>query len=188
MGGMKHLSLTQQWVLLPLALLMLTLLCFKFYPSPSSPLEALYPEVAVELAGEIRNPGIYFFQSPPTLKETLERAGGEIKGTLPENDLLFEIVETGTLITVTTGPQEMRVLWGKMEARKRLALSIPLDLNRAPLQDLCLIPGIGEATAREIVTYRQRRRGFGSVEELKNVKGIGEKSWKTLEPFLVVNP
>jgi competence protein ComEA len=46
-----------------------------------------------------------------------------------------------------------------------------------------LIPGIGESLAKEIVTYRKRQRGFRSVEELKNVKGIGEEKWKTFKTF-----
>jgi competence protein ComEA len=54
------------------------------------------------------------------------------------------------------------------------------------VEDLCLIPGIGESLAKEIVSYRERRKGFRSVEELKNVKGIGEKKWKAFTEFLVV--
>jgi competence ComEA-like helix-hairpin-helix protein len=74
----------------------------------------------------------------------------------------------------------------RMEARKLLAFSIPLDLNRVSVEDLCLIPGIGESLAREIVSYRERRKGFHSVEELKHVKGIGEKNWKEFTNFFVV--
>ncbi|MDI6763459.1 MAG: helix-hairpin-helix domain-containing protein [Thermodesulfobacteriota bacterium] len=54
------------------------------------------------------------------------------------------------------------------------------------MEDLCLIPGIGESLAREIVTYRERRKGFRLVEELKNVKGIGEKKYESLKNFLIV--
>jgi competence protein ComEA len=73
-----------------------------------------------------------------------------------------------------------------MEARKLLAFSLPLDLNRVSVEDLCLIPGIGESLAQEVFTYREKRRGFRSVEELKNVKGIGEKKWTTIKPFFFV--
>jgi competence protein ComEA len=51
------------------------------------------------------------------------------------------------------------------------------------MEDLCLIPGIGESMAREMITYRERRRGYRSVEDLKNVKGIGEKKYQTLKGF-----
>jgi competence ComEA-like helix-hairpin-helix protein len=87
-----------------------------------------------------------------------------------------------------SGAQDLiRIKIVRMEARKLLVFSIPLDLNRVAAEDLCFIPGIGTALAQEIVAYRTRRRGFRSVEELKNVKGIGEKKWKDLKPFFVVN-
>jgi competence protein ComEA len=73
-----------------------------------------------------------------------------------------------------------------MEARKLLVFSIPLDLNRVSAEDLCLIPGIGESLAREIVTYRERRKGFRSIEELKKVKGIGEKKYKDLKETFTI--
>jgi competence protein ComEA len=75
-----------------------------------------------------------------------------------------------------------------MEANKLLTFSIPLDLNRVSVEDLRLIPGIGESLAREIVTYRERRKGFRAVEELKNVKGVGEKKYQSYKPFLTVRP
>ena len=80
----------------------------------------------------------------------------------------------------------IKIRLGRMEANKLLALSIPLDLNRVSVEDLCLIPGIGESLAREIVTYRERRKGFRSVDELKNVKGIGDKKWKDLKIYFLV--
>jgi competence protein ComEA len=73
-----------------------------------------------------------------------------------------------------------------MAANKLLVFSIALDLNRVSMEDLCLIPGIGESLAQEIVAYRERRKGFRSVEELKNVKGIGEKKYKSIKNFFAL--
>jgi competence protein ComEA len=75
-----------------------------------------------------------------------------------------------------------------MEARKLLVFSIPLDLNHVSVEDLCLIPGIGESLAQDIVAYRKKRNGFRAVEELKKVKGIGEKKYETLTPFFLTEP
>jgi len=75
---------------------------------------------------------------------------------------------------------------GTMEARKLLVFSLPLDLNRATSEDLCLVPGVGESLANEVVAYRERRGSFRSIEELKHVKGIGDKKYLTLKPFLTV--
>ena len=73
-----------------------------------------------------------------------------------------------------------------MEANKLLVFSIPLDLNRASVEDLCLVPGIGESLAREIVNYRRSKGGFRSLEELKNVTGIGEQNWKSFQSYFKV--
>jgi competence protein ComEA len=55
------------------------------------------------------------------------------------------------------------------------------------MEDLCLIPGIGESLAQEIITYRERRKGFRSVEELKKVRGIGEKKFQSFKTYFVIN-
>ena len=73
-----------------------------------------------------------------------------------------------------------------MAANKLLVFSIPLDLNRVSPEDLRFIPGIGESLAQEIITYRERRKGFGSVDELKNVRGIGEKKFRILKGFFII--
>ena len=73
-----------------------------------------------------------------------------------------------------------------MAANKLLVFSIPLDLNQVTAEDLCLIPGIGTSLAQEIIAYREKRKAFRSVEELKKVKGIGEKKWKAFKNFFVV--
>jgi competence protein ComEA len=81
---------------------------------------------------------------------------------------------------------EIRIEIGRMAANKLLVFSIPLDLNRVSAEDLCLISGIGESLAREIIAYRDRRRGFRSVEDLRNVRGIGEKKYQSLKGFFTV--
>jgi competence protein ComEA len=185
---MKYFSVGQQRILFVLALLILSILYFKFYYHPLPYLqEKKIREMVIEVIGEVQKPGIYIFQTPPTLREAIEKAGGLKEPAFLDKGLSSEFLETGTLLTIKKdSPQETKIKKGRMEARKLLVFSIPLDLNRASIEDLCLIPGIGESLAREIIAYRERRRGFRSVEELKNVKGIGEKKWKTFKPFLTI--
>jgi competence protein ComEA len=214
---MKYFSLRQQWVLFVLALLLLGILYFKFYFHPRpSPSEEFVREIVVEVSGEVRSPGIYIFQNPPTLREAIQRAGGLKETAQFDSISSAEVLETGTLLTVTkesttitphpplpSGPEallgrrlkgghggikhdEIKIKIGRMTANKLLVFSIPLDLNRISLEDLCLIPGIGESLAKEIVLYRERRRGFRSVEELKNVKGIGEKKYRVFKSYFSV--
>ncbi len=100
-----------------------------------------------------------------------------------------EILETGTFLIISKegiSPGEIKIRIDRMAANKLLVFSIPLDLNRVSVEDLCLIPGIGASLAQEIVSYREKRRAFRSVEELRQVKGIGEKKWKAIKNFFVV--
>ena len=190
---MKRFSLSQQWVLSLLALLMLGLLYFRFYHNPlPSPTEEVYREVAIEVAGEVKIPGIQLFRETPTLRSVLEKAGGFNETSLQGNGSLSERLETGTLVTVAEktslkgSDAEIRVTLGRMDAKKLLVFSIPLDINRVSVEDLCLVPGIGEPLAREILTHRDRRKGFRSVEELRNVKGIGEKKIGDIKNYFTV--
>ena len=56
----------------------------------------------------------------------------------------------------------------------------PLDLNRATAEELAALPGIGAELAGRIVACREERGGFGSVEELMEVPGIGEGKFAAL--------
>jgi competence protein ComEA len=185
---MKYLSLGQQKFLFILALFILVIIYFRFYYHPvPHPSEKFAREIVVEVIGEVYQPGINFFKNPPTLTEAIEKSGGLKNPALIDRVSSSEILETGTQVNVyKNSPGETKIKLGRMEARKLLVFSIPLDLNRVSVEDLCLIPGVGGTLAHEIVDYREKRRGFRSVEELKNVKGIGEKKWDDLKNFFIV--
>lgn len=59
-----------------------------------------------------------------------------------------------------------------------------VNVNTATVEELQILPGIGEARARELVALRKQRGGFKSVDELKEVKGIGDASLERLRPFV----
>ncbi|MEO6907496.1 MAG: helix-hairpin-helix domain-containing protein [Abditibacteriaceae bacterium] len=64
----------------------------------------------------------------------------------------------------------------------------PVDLNRATSEQLQQLPGIGSAMADRILTYRKENRGFTSVDDLDNVRGIGTKKLEKIRPFVLVKP
>src|SRR4030042_3487657 len=155
-----------------------------FSPAPS---EEIIKEWVIEVSGEVENPGIYIFQKPPTIKEAIEQSGGMKEPALFEKNSLAEVLETGTKLHARKeSSQEIKIKMERMEANKLLVFSIPLDLNRASIEDLCLVPGIGESLAREIVNYRRSKGGFRSLKDLKNVTGIGEQNWKSFQTYFKV--
>src|SRR5687767_13724282 len=68
------------------------------------------------------------------------------------------------------------------------ASASPLNLNTATTAQLETLPGIGARTAERIVEYRQKHGGFKKVEELMNVRGVGEKSFLKLKALITVQP
>ncbi len=65
--------------------------------------------------------------------------------------------------------------------------SAPLNLNTATTSQLESLPGIGPATAQRIVEYRQQSGGFKKVEDMMNVRGIGEASFLKLKSLVTVS-
>ena len=64
----------------------------------------------------------------------------------------------------------------------------PINLNTATVTELMQLPRIGQRTAERIIAFRKQHGGFQRPEELMNVKGIGEKSYAKLKPFLALSP
>ena len=62
-----------------------------------------------------------------------------------------------------------------------------LNLNAATAEQLATLPGIGPKVAERILEYRTKNGGFKKIEELMNVKGIGEKSFLKLKPLIAVS-
>lgn len=95
-----------------------------------------------------------------------------------------------TLLLALTGPA-----WSGPAAAGQAAPAAPesasvarLDLNTASVSDLETLPGIGPRTAALIVEYREQNGGFQKIEELMNVRGVGEKSFLRLKDLITVSP
>ena len=71
-------------------------------------------------------------------------------------------------------------------AKPPAAASAPVNLNTATVPQLETLPGVGRSTAERIVEYRQKNGDFKKIEELMNVRGIGEKSFLKLKPMITV--
>ena len=75
---------------------------------------------------------------------------------------------------------------GGSAAKARATADSPVNLNSASVAQLQTLPGIGASTAQRIVEYRQKNGSFKKIEELMNVKGIGEKSFLKLKPLITI--
>jgi len=75
---------------------------------------------------------------------------------------------------------------GAQSEKPAPAAKAAVNLNTATIDQLEELPGVGPATAQRILDYRQKNGSFKKVEDLMNVKGIGEKSFLKLKPLIVV--
>ena len=73
---------------------------------------------------------------------------------------------------------------GEMNNASKIALNIPININKATLEDLTLIPGIGETTALRIIQFRETSGGFRTLEDLMKIRGIKEKKFAYLKRYL----
>ncbi len=64
--------------------------------------------------------------------------------------------------------------------------TVKLNINKASVQDLTRLPGIGPRTAERIVTYRKEHGPFKRIEEIMNVRGIGRKKFERIKSMITV--
>lgn len=83
--------------------------------------------------------------------------------------------------TAAVGMQKVRT-----EISRQLPKNGPLDLNRASADELESLPGIGAVLAQRVIEFRKSAGGFRSVEDLRQVKGIGAKKFDRVRPLVMV--
>jgi competence protein ComEA len=152
-------------------------------------------EVYVHVAGEVRKPGLIRLAPDSRVATALERAGGP----LPKADLtlvnLAAKVQDGQQIVVPrvgaaaaggAGAGAMGSTGGGLPGSSGGAVlpGAKIQLSTATVEQLDEIDGIGPELAGRIIEYRDAHGGFGSLDELGKVDGIGEKRLATLRDAL----
>lgn len=75
---------------------------------------------------------------------------------------------------------------GSSENDTSSTVNYPLNLNSCTAEELMSISGIGEVKANHIIEYREYLGGYTSVEQIKNIKGIGDGVYEKVSPYLTV--
>jgi competence protein ComEA len=82
-------------------------------------------------------------------------------------------------VTVTVSKTEMSAFY-------KLTLGLPLSINTESEEGLTALPGIGAASAKALVEERKKRGGFKSLDEIMEVRGIGAKLYRKLQPYITL--
>ncbi|GLZ79337.1 hypothetical protein Afil01_41440 [Actinorhabdospora filicis] len=131
--------------------------------------------LVVSVAGKVRRPGLVRLPPGSRVADAVAAAGG----VADEADLgllnLARKVADGELIVVGGPP-----------VAQEGGAAGPLNLNAATAEQLDALPGVGPVLARRIVDYRDAHGGFGSVEELRQVDGIGASRFADLRELVTV--
>lgn len=173
------------------SLLILGFLGFRFAEmnqNPALPGKVLTEKsITIELQGKVHRPGLLVYSQPPMVQQIIRDDGG-IRGDPSFSDsegkeVLFRdtalIVEEvkNRKILIQQKPLSVRALW---------ILGRPIPLNRATVEDLDRVPGIGPGLAQRIWEHRQALGKFSSLVQLKEVKGIKEKTYEKLKKYLTL--
>ena len=99
---------------------------------------------------------------------------------------LFVTVLVVALTALALGAPATATPTQEKPAETKAAPAQVVNINTAPAEQLERLPGVGPKTAARIVEYRQKTGGFKKVEELMNVRGIGEKAFLKMKSQLTV--
>ena len=147
--------------------------------------------VTVDVKGAVKKPGVYQLQSNSRVHDALEKAGGltdeaDLKSINQAQKLSDEAVvyvaKVGENAVDVTTSAPTSATSGAGQAKSAL-----VNLNTATEADFQTISGIGQKRAQDIIAYREANGRFKSVDELKNVSGIGAKTLEKLKEYVTVD-
>ena len=135
-------------------------------------------QAVVHVTGAVRRPGVYRLPSWARLDLAVKRAGGPSRGAdLQGINLAAKIADGQQVVVPRRGA-------GAAVAASTAASggsSGPISLNTATPEQLDSLEGVGPATAQKILEFRKQHGGFRSVDDLKQITGIGPKKFAALK-------
>ncbi len=169
-------------------------------------------EYIVDIKGEINNPGIYTLKKDSRIIDVINQAGGltENANTTVINlskkitDEMVIIIYSNYEIRKFKETKELEIYLNEQckkpdsnsltndacidsdNSDKNTSSTSKISLNNATVEELMTLSGVGEAKANDIISYRNSNGGFKTIDELKNVKGIGDSIFDKIKDRLTL--
>lgn len=142
--------------------------------------------ILVDVSGAVRHPGLVTLPVGTRLESAIEAAGGateaadaqslNLAGRLTDGQKI--VVPLRGIATVAQTPPATQHNGTKMLPAQ------PVNINRADAAALQALPGIGPAMAGRIIEWRTQKGAFATIDDLRNVKGIGARKLEKLRPYV----
>lgn len=149
-------------------------------------------QLFIDVSGDVRKPGVHQLPPGSRVEDAIEAAGGVTSGASDEGLNRARLVADGEQIVVGQEPAAEQRADGGQGAGPPTAETGAggagaggvVSLNSATVEQLQTLPGIGPVLAQQIVEFRTNQGGFSSVEQLREVSGIGDHRFTTLRPLV----
>jgi competence protein ComEA len=136
-------------------------------------------DVVVDVAGAVRDPGVYRLPAGSRVVDAIERAGGAGSGAALEAiNRAARLADGQQVVVPERGPE------GTVAAAAGGGEEGPISLGSATVEQLDTIDGIGPITAQGIIDFRDEHGGLASVDQLDDVSGIGPATMESLRARL----
>ena len=144
-------------------------------------------EIKIFISGEVNEPNVVTLDSDSRLLDAMDKVGG-LKETADLNtiNLAMKVEDGGHYIVPKKGESESQILNDKDKPSDNKLLNNKININTSTQEDLDTLPGIGEITAQKIIKYRDENGLFKSIEEIRNVNGIGEKKYEEIRELISI--
>lgn len=143
--------------------------------------------IVVEIKGEVANPDVYEISEGSIIRDLITKAGGLTNeaniGKINRADKLRD-----NQLIVIPNKNELSNANTNINVSKEgnTAEEGIININTASLEELQKINGVGEVKAKSIINYREKNGGFKSIDEMKNIEGIGDKTFEKMKDQITI--
>lgn len=147
-------------------------------------------EIYVHVCGCVKKPGVYQLHFGARTQEAIDAAGGFSEKANQTAWNLAEVLQDGMQVYIPSKDETKEALNEEQSLGKDLSASQKEDtvnINTASKEELMTLPGIGESRADAVIACREEKGSFTSIEEIKDVAGIGDGIFNRIKDLITVN-